>query len=256
MRSSQKAWCAAASTLRAAAGAAGPLVRGPVLGRDDSTRVLVMGKPPCGPVTPYASRGARFLRPCDQRAQAEVLLVAGGAALEMRSQPRDLLLGIRAGDLELDVAVELLEALVAGHLGAGGPQQASQESVEARHHRVVPPPAVGSSAKPSASRRPRSFRRASWIVLYSAPRVVPRRSARTSMGTPLSATATRTSRWWSVSSESIASRTASSSSACSTPPSADELSAASGQCSGASGSSRPCHGRRRSFTEASSSANL
>src|SRR5262245_35639693 len=99
-----------------------------------------------------------------QREEAFVILPTGGAALEV---------GRHAGGVApFDVLVEVLEALLTGHLGALGAEQAHDS-----------PPITA-----------RSLRRASCSVLYSAPRVVSRRSARTSIGTPLSARATKTSR--------------------------------------------------------------
>jgi hypothetical protein len=64
----------------------------------------------------------------DEGTEAEVLLVAGLAALEVRAHAGDQLVGAAAAlpELELDVAVELLEALLAAQLGAGRPEQASQ----------------------------------------------------------------------------------------------------------------------------------
>ena len=49
-----------------------------------------------------------------------MVLIAGRAAFEMRAHTRDLLVGGCAGELELDVAVELVEALLAGQLGPAG----------------------------------------------------------------------------------------------------------------------------------------
>src|ERR687898_2093378 len=114
----------------------------------------------------------------NQRQEAFVILPTRRTALEV---------GRHAGHFApLDVLVQALEALVAGDLGAGGAEQA---------HRSPPITA-------------RSLRRASCSVLYSAPRVVSRRSASTSIGTPLRASAVNTSRWWRVSEVCIASRTA------------------------------------------------
>lgn len=47
-----------------------------------------------------------------------MIFVAGGAAIEMRAHPGDLLIGLRVGELEfdLDVPVELVEALLASQL--------------------------------------------------------------------------------------------------------------------------------------------
>src|SRR3954470_16504927 len=99
----------------------------------------------------------------------------------MRAHARDELLALELG---LDVLVEALEALVAADLGLGGPEQAVDEV------------AVGHDVAPS--RHARNLRRASCKVLYSAPRLVSRRSARTSIGTPSTASASRTARWWGV----------------------------------------------------------
>jgi hypothetical protein len=64
-------------------------------------------------------------------AEAEVLLVAGPAALEVRAHAGDELIGARGTvlELDLDVAVELVEALLAGQLGVGGTQEAPQDVV-------------------------------------------------------------------------------------------------------------------------------
>src|SRR3954468_10134377 len=105
----------------------------------------------------------------------------------MRAHARDELLAV---ELCFDVLVEALEALVAADLGLGGPEQAVDEV------------AVGHDEAPS--RHARNLRRASCKVLYSAPRVVSRRSARTSIGTPSTASARRTARWCGVRSSRIA----------------------------------------------------
>ena len=49
--------------------------------------------------------------------------MAGRAALEVGAHARDPVVGVRALKLELDVLVELLEALVAEQLGLGGAEQ-------------------------------------------------------------------------------------------------------------------------------------
>jgi hypothetical protein len=66
-----------------------------------------------------------------ERAEAAVLLVAGLAALEMRAHARDQLVRARGAlpELDLDIAVELVEALLAGELGLGGAEEASQDVV-------------------------------------------------------------------------------------------------------------------------------
>ena len=58
----------------------------------------------------------------DERAQALVLLAAGGAAVEVGAQAGNRGVGVLAGELELDVAVELVEADVAADLGPAGPR--------------------------------------------------------------------------------------------------------------------------------------
>ena len=58
-----------------------------------------------------------------------MFLGAGGAALEVRSHPGDLRVGIRAGDLRLDVDIELIEALLAGQLGSCGPEQPPEQAI-------------------------------------------------------------------------------------------------------------------------------
>ena len=47
-----------------------------------------------------------------------MIFVAGGAAIEMRAHPGDLLIGLRVGEPEfdLDVPVELVEAFLATQL--------------------------------------------------------------------------------------------------------------------------------------------
>src|SRR6185436_9883369 len=63
-------------------------------------------------------RSARVARAvaADQLAQALVVLAAGGAALEVRAHPGHPGLGVLTGELELDVLVEALEALLAADL--------------------------------------------------------------------------------------------------------------------------------------------
>jgi hypothetical protein len=57
----------------------------------------------------------------DEVPEAPVVLVARRTAFEVRAHARDLPIGVRFGQFELDVAIELLEALLAGQLGAGSP---------------------------------------------------------------------------------------------------------------------------------------
>ena len=68
----------------------------------------------------------------------------------MRVHPDDRGVRVLAGELELDVAVEVREALVAVQLGLGRPEQASEQVVH-----VVPLSVTA----------PRSVRRASCRVL-------------------------------------------------------------------------------------------
>src|SRR5690242_12418629 len=159
-----------------------------------------------------------------ERQQALVILPTGGAALQVR-----LHAGHRAA---VDELVEAVEALLAADLGFRGAEQA---------HRSPPIAA-------------RSLRRASCRVLYSAPRLLPSRSASTSIGTPLSASAVKTWRWYGVSAVRIASRTARSSSASSRRWCGDG--ATSAGIVSSRGTSRSRHACRRAFTPASSSANL
>ena len=57
----------------------------------------------------------------DERPQAVVLLAARGAAFEVVAHPRDATVGVRALQLQLDVPVEQLEALLAADLVPFGP---------------------------------------------------------------------------------------------------------------------------------------
>ena len=68
--------------------------------------------------------------------------------------PGDLLVGGGACDLEVDVAVEQVEALLAGQLRAVGPEQAGGDLAIRCGHDI--------SRAASAAR---SLRRASWMVL-------------------------------------------------------------------------------------------
>ena len=110
----------------------------------------------------------------------------------------------------------------------------------------------------SPPRASRSLRRASCKVLYSAPRVEPSRSASTSIGTPLSASATNTSRWCGRqlgARRRAGSRAAAPAARAARGPTARGR-GSRGQRSSSIGTSRPCQARRRAFTPASSSANL
>src|SRR3954468_10415966 len=131
-----------------------------------------------------ATRERRFLPAAGDLAQALVILAAGRAAFEMRAHPGEELVGVIAGQLEVDVLVQQLEALVAADLGPIGAEQAGEQVAGVGRH-------VGLPSESAA----RSLCRASCNVLYRAPRVVLKRSARTSIGTPSRARATKTTRW-------------------------------------------------------------
>ena len=156
-------------------------------------------------------------------------------------------LGVGAGELELDVAVELLEALLAGELGPGGPEQRGRS----RSVVVLMAQSLRRGGRVQAARGRSRAQLAAGVVQGLVERAAggASRSARTSIGTPLSASATSTSRWWAVSAVAIASRSA-----------REQLGALdvaragrpgvgeAGPASGSSGTSRPCQARRRSFT--------
>src|SRR5688500_3474339 len=96
-------------------------------------------------------RGSADPLAAEERAQALVLLATRGAAVEMRAQPGDRGVRVGAGELELDVAVELVEARLAADLGLGRTEQPGDRLVQVCH--VV------------SSRWARSLRRASCSVL-------------------------------------------------------------------------------------------
>jgi hypothetical protein len=52
-----------------------------------------------------------------QAPEAVMVVVTGRASLEVRPHSRNCLIGIRTGKLQLDVPIELLEALLAAELG-------------------------------------------------------------------------------------------------------------------------------------------
>src|SRR4051812_28142564 len=110
----------------------------------------------------------------------------------MCAQPGNSSIRARAVSLQLDIPVELVETRLAADLGLGRAEQPADRLLQ-----------VTMLHQFSSSRYARSFRRASCNVLYNAPRVVPRRSASTSIGTPFRAIATRICRWCGVSSSAI-----------------------------------------------------
>src|SRR5262245_60541598 len=63
------------------------------------------------------------VRSCDQLAQALVVLGAGRAALQMLAHTGQARVGVLTRELQLDVLVEQLEAVLAGHLVSGRPQK-------------------------------------------------------------------------------------------------------------------------------------
>ena len=87
-------------------------------------------------------------------------------------------------ELELHLPVELLEALVAANLGLGGAELPFERVPEIWTLHQLPSSGL-SRDRPSSSRWLRSLRRASCNVLYSAFQFALRRSASTSIGTPL-----------------------------------------------------------------------
>src|SRR6478735_11658375 len=94
-----------------------------------------------------------------ERAQAFVLFRARGTADEVGTEARDELVGGSACELELDVTVELLEALVAADLRLVAAEQALERRIEvAAGHSVT-------SRNPAAATYARRRRRASWSSL-------------------------------------------------------------------------------------------
>src|SRR5215210_2382075 len=109
-------------------------------------------------------RGLRRLLAAHERAKALVLLATGGAADKVGAETGDRGVGIRTGELQLDVAVELLEALVAADLGLRRPEQPAQclLQIGSLGHFVS---SSVSRERPCSSRWDLSFRRASCSVL-------------------------------------------------------------------------------------------
>jgi hypothetical protein len=60
--------------------------------------------------------------------EAVVVLATGGTALQVLAKARHGDVGISSGELEIDVAVEAFEALLAGHLGFRRPEQAREQT--------------------------------------------------------------------------------------------------------------------------------
>ena len=76
----------------------------------------------------------------DQRSQAAVVLVAGPASVEMCPHPRYASIGVRPVQLQPDVAIERLEALLAAQLGPLGAEQALEDIDSARFGCSLMPP--------------------------------------------------------------------------------------------------------------------
>src|SRR5205814_4009920 len=94
--------------------------------------------------------------------EAVVVLAAGRAALQVRPQPGDDAVRFGSREFELDVAVQRLEALLAGELRLRGAQHAGETvvvEIRCRGHGELP-----SSARcsPRSESWARSLRRASW----------------------------------------------------------------------------------------------
>src|SRR6186997_2798188 len=86
----------------------------------------------------------------DEVAEAAEVLSAGGATVEVRPHPWDPRLRRLPGEIQLDVAVELLEALLAGQLRRTGAEDSAEDRallLVTLHH---------SSSPLVPTRRPRS----------------------------------------------------------------------------------------------------
>src|SRR3954468_13387465 len=90
----------------------------------------------------------------DEVAEAVEVLGAGGAAVEVGAHTRDAVVGCIAGERQLDIVVELLEAPLAGQLRRTG-TEAPAENLIALHHSSSPP---APTRKPRAARAARSLR--------------------------------------------------------------------------------------------------
>ena len=90
-----------------------------------------------------------------------MVLVAGRAAVEVRVHARDLLIRGGAGELELDVPVELAEALLARQLRTGRAKESLDEGGFRHELSSMSAPAP----RPRVASARRSLRRASWTVL-------------------------------------------------------------------------------------------
>src|SRR5215218_6236737 len=101
----------------------------------------------------------------DEITQAGEVFGAGGAAVEVRAHTGNPRVGRGTGERHLDVAVELLEALLAGQLRGGGAKDPAQDRIALV---VAFHPSSSLSAptwKPRAASAARSLRRASCRLL-------------------------------------------------------------------------------------------
>ena len=67
-----------------------------------------------------------------------MVVVTGGASLEMRTHTRNRLVRIHSGKLQLDISIELLEALVAVSVRASGPSSARSKASSPRKVMLAP----------------------------------------------------------------------------------------------------------------------
>jgi hypothetical protein len=90
-----------------------------------------------------------------------VVFVAGRAAFEVRAHTGDVFVGGCAGELELDIVVELVEALLASQLRSWGAEESREElliRVVGLGHEMS---SVSAAPRPRADNARRSFCRAS-----------------------------------------------------------------------------------------------
>ena len=92
-----------------------------------------------------------------------MVLSAGGAAFEVGSHARHGCVGVATGDLELDVVIEVLEALIARQLGARWTKHPTKQARGSLRSVVAHVVSLlsESTSSPSSARRARSFLRAS-----------------------------------------------------------------------------------------------
>src|SRR5919108_288977 len=120
-------------------------------------RMMPPSQPATSPFLPPVE-GALLARgaPAHELAQALVLLMARGAAFEMRAHARDLRVRGAASQLQVDVLVELLEALVAVQLRPGRPEEPLDGPVGVGDvslvHVVSPGSSIGKPRADSAAR--------------------------------------------------------------------------------------------------------